>query len=128
MRRRVAVIRLRERRVRRFGRHTHLPRSDVHYWRNKRGQEIDLVVPRRGRPPLAIECKASANDFDPRNLRAFHQLYPDGVFRVAAIDVERPFEKTFGDLTVGFRGLAGLMDELIATSGRRREKTTERAG
>ena len=100
--------------------HTHLPRSGVHYWRNKRGQEVDLVVPRRGRSPLAIECKASANEFDPRNLRAFHQLYPDAVLRVVAIDVERPFEKAFGDFTVGFRGLAGLIEDLIAASGRGR--------
>ncbi len=105
--------------------HTHLPRSGVHYWRNKRGHEVDLVVPRRGRPPLAIECKASANDFDPRNLRAFHQLYPDSALRVVAIDVERPFEKTFGDFEVGFRGLAGLMAELIAGSGRGRASGVE---
>ena len=98
--------------------HTHLPRRSVHYWRNKRGQEVDLVVPRRGRPPLAIECKASANDFDPRNLGAFRQLYPDSALRVVAIDVERSFEKTFGEFTVGFRGLAGLIEELVAASGR----------
>jgi len=77
-------------------------------------------VPRRGRPPLAIECKTSANDFDPKNLRAFHQLYPDSALRVVAIDVDRPFEKTFGEVEVGFRGLAGLMEELIAASGRRK--------
>ncbi len=108
--------------------HAHLPRSDVHYWRNKRGQEVDLVVPRRGRSPLAIECKASANDFDPRNLRSFHQLYPEAVLRVVAIDVERPFEKAFGDLTVGFRGLAGMREELIAANGRRGARTVEGAG
>ncbi len=35
----------------------------VHYWRNKAGHEVDFVVKQRGRPPLAIECKWSADGF-----------------------------------------------------------------
>ena len=53
-----------------------LQRRDIHYWRDKRGHEIDFVLTRRGAEPVAIECKWSADAFQPRSLRAFRRHYP----------------------------------------------------
>ncbi|HXX94054.1 MAG TPA: ATP-binding protein, partial [Planctomycetota bacterium] len=36
------------------------PESEVRYWRDKRGREVDFILPSRGGPVLAIECKWSA--------------------------------------------------------------------
>jgi uncharacterized protein len=38
---------------------------EVFYWRDKRGYEVDFVIATHRRGPAAIECKWSANNFDP---------------------------------------------------------------
>ena len=37
----------------------------IHYWRNKRGNEVDFVLAGREKKPIAIECKWSAVQFSP---------------------------------------------------------------
>lgn len=85
---------------------------DVLYWRDKRGHEIDFVVAGRGRPPVAIECKWSAAEFDPDNLKRFRERYPEGDSLVAAADVERPFIRNYKGIDVKFVSLTGLIDAL----------------
>lgn len=92
--------------------HAHLSPRSLHYWRSKHGQEIDLVVARRGRPPIAIECRWTSNDFDPRNLKAFRRRYPEGTSLVVANDVDRPFARRYGEVAVRFVGLRGLIEEV----------------
>jgi len=77
----------------------------VAYWRDKRGHEVDFVLARRRSKPLAIECKWSADSFDPTNLRAFRDQHPAGENIVVAQDVERAFSRTFGELRVRFESL-----------------------
>lgn len=89
----------------------------VLYWRDKRGHEVDFVWVRRGREPVAIECKWSGDDFDPTNLRAFRSRYPDGENVVVAQDVERTFTRTYGGIRVRFEGLPSLARR-IAKKGR----------
>jgi predicted AAA+ superfamily ATPase len=51
----------------------------LHYWRDKRGHEVDLVVARPGRDPVAIECEWSQTHADAlRGVAAFRRSYPDG--------------------------------------------------
>jgi uncharacterized protein len=78
---------------------------DVGYWRDKRGHEVDFVLDRRGKKPLAIECKWSADRFDPTNLRAFRQQHREGDNVVVAHDIERAFSRKIGDLKVRFESL-----------------------
>lgn len=78
---------------------------DVAYWRDKRGHEVDFVLARRCKKPLAIECKWSADNFDPTNLRAFRQQHPEGENVVVAQDVGRAFSRTVGGLHVRFDSL-----------------------
>ena len=85
---------------------------NVMYWRDKRGHEIDFVVAGRGRPPMAIECKWSATEFDPGNLKRFRERYPEGDSLVVAADVEKPFVRNYKGIEVIFVSLTGLIDAL----------------
>jgi predicted AAA+ superfamily ATPase len=87
---------------------------NVLYWRDKRGHEIDFVVSERGRPPVAIECKWSATDFDPHNLKRFRERYPEGDSLVAAADVGKPFVRNYKGIEVTFVSLPGLIGALAS--------------
>lgn len=96
--------------------HAHLQTRDVRYWRDKRGHEIDFVVARRGRPPIAIECKWSTAEFDTRNARAFLAQYPHATVVVVARDVTRRLTRRDGDISITYVRLS----ELLAMLGRNR--------
>jgi len=89
--------------------HARLQTRAVGYWRDKRGHEVDFVLARRGRPPLAIECKATSANFDAAGLAAFRRAHPEGLNLVVAPDVKRPFTETHAGLRVEFTGLDGLI-------------------
>ena len=86
-------------------------KRDLHYWRDKRGHEVDFVTLRRGKP-VAIECKWRADGFDPRNLYAFRKAYPDGENFVVASDTERSYQRRDGDLQYRFVSLPDLVRRL----------------
>ncbi len=92
--------------------HAHLGSRAIHYWRTKRGAEIDFVLTPRDGPPTAIECKWSASAVDLGGVRAFRNRYPKGPNLVVAADVDEPYGRRFGDLTVRFVSLPGLIREL----------------
>lgn len=90
--------------------HAQRQRRDVHYWRNKRGLEIDFVLPGTGdAPPTVIECKRNGDEFDPAAIAAFRASYPGKANYVVAMDVRRPYEHRYDDLTVRFLGLPDLI-------------------
>jgi predicted AAA+ superfamily ATPase len=78
---------------------------DVPYWRDKCGHEVDFVLAASRQGPMAIECKWSADSFDPLNLRAFRSQHPRGDNVVVAHDVKRAFNRRYGDLRVRFESL-----------------------
>ncbi|HVA18555.1 MAG TPA: DUF4143 domain-containing protein [Solirubrobacteraceae bacterium] len=93
--------------------HGRLQRRAVRYWRNKRGAEVDFVVPRRGEGgPIAIECKWKAGSFDPAALLAFRRLYPQGESFVVASDVERAYTRTCSGAQIDFVSLEDLIARL----------------
>src|SRR6185312_9588695 len=92
--------------------HARLQSRRLNYWRDKHGHEVDFVCVRRGRPPVAIECKWSADSFDPAALRAFALHYPKAECFVVAQDVERAAARRYGDLRVTFVGLDALVKVL----------------
>lgn len=92
--------------------HGRLQTRRIHYWRDKQGHEVDFVIPRRGQPPLAVECKWSADDFDAAALRAFARRYPRAEACVVAHDVERSYARRYEDLEVQFVGLEQLVQRL----------------
>lgn len=54
------------------------PDRPIRYWRDKRGHEIDFVIPGARGAVDAIECKWNADAFDPGSLVAFRQRHPLG--------------------------------------------------
>ena len=92
--------------------HAHLQTRDIRYWRDKRGHEVDFVWAKHGEEPVAIECKWSASDFDPSNVKAFRYQYPSGETFVVAHDVTRAYRREYGDLHVRFVGLRHLVQHL----------------
>jgi len=89
-----------------------LQTRDVNYWRDKRGHEVDFVYLRRGHQPIAIECKWSADEFDPRNIVAFRNHHPGGENYVVSADIERSFAKKRRDLTFRFVRLETMIKKL----------------
>ena len=92
--------------------HGNMQTRNINYWRTKQGKEIDFILKRRGKPPVAIECKFSADEFSPGNLRIFRRRYPEGVNLVVSADVDRPFTREIDGLKVRFVGLSGLINKL----------------
>jgi predicted AAA+ superfamily ATPase len=92
--------------------HRRLQSRDIRYWRDKKQCEIDFVIARRGKPPIAIECKWSADGFDARNLAAFRKLHPAGENFVVSRDVKRPYRDNLAGLAVQFVGLEVLIARL----------------
>lgn len=84
----------------------------VNYWRDKHHHEMDFVLARRGRHPIAIECKWSASGFDAKNLRSFRHQYPEGENWLVAHDVDRPYERKVDDMRVEFMGIGDLAGKL----------------
>lgn len=79
-----------------------LQTRNVRYWRDKNGHEIDFVLAGRRSAPVAIECKSRAADFDPRALRHFRSMYPDGANLVAVLDLKEPYRRRIDGLEVRF--------------------------
>jgi len=96
--------------------HAHLQTRRINYWRDKQGHEVDFVLVRRGRAPIAIECKWSANHFDATPLKAFAARYPKAEHFVVAQDVDRGYKKRFGDLQVNITSLDNFIRYLTKAS------------
>jgi len=92
--------------------HALRPPHRISYWRDKRGHEVDFVHVRRGAPPTVLECKWSADSFDPRNLAAFRRQYPGGENYVVAQDVDRSYTRKFGGEAVKFLSISSLHKKL----------------
>ncbi|MGH7565173.1 MAG: ATP-binding protein [Gemmatimonadota bacterium] len=90
-----------------------LQHRELRYWRNKRGAEVDFVLPRRGRgQPIAVECKWTAESFDEGPLTAFRLLYPKGDNFVVARDVDVTYVRTYDGLRIQFVSLQDLIARL----------------
>jgi len=87
--------------------------SEIRYWRDKRGHEVDFVITRKGKAPIAVECKWSSDRFDPSNLNVFRKLYPQGENYVVAQDVTRSFRREHNDVSVLFLSIEAFIDILV---------------
>jgi uncharacterized protein len=85
----------------------------VHFWRDKQQREIDFVVPRGRGLCDAIECKWSADRFEPRGLRAFRALHPRGRnFVVTPARGEEGYTRMIDGREVRYVGTAELRREM----------------
>jgi len=96
----------------------HAGRSRVHYWRTKHGNEVDFVVTASTQAPMVVECKWTADQFDPAGVQAFRRRYPHGPNLVVASDVGDAFSKHYGPIRVRFVGLPTLSAALRPSRAR----------
>jgi hypothetical protein len=87
---------------------SHLQSPIVRYWRDKRGHEVNFVLALRGRKPLTVECKWKAEQFEPENLMAFRNRYPEGQNWIVCQDVDLSHSRSYDRLKVDFIGLREL--------------------
>lgn len=92
--------------------HARLQTRQICYWRDKRGHEVDFIIPRRGSSCIIIECKWKAAEKDYRNLEAFLRHYPDSETYVVSHDIQRTISRTIGVSKVHFVSLAGLIEAI----------------
>lgn len=79
------------------------------YWRDKRHHEVDFIWEKKRKELIAIECKWSADLFEPSSLKAFRRLYKNGKNYVIANDVKRTFRREYNGLIVEFVSLEQLI-------------------
>jgi len=99
--------------------HSQLQTPRIHYWRDKKGHEVDFILALRNKKPIAIECKWTAGHFDLVNLKAFRHHYPDGPNWVICHDVDREYTRSFDKIKVDFLGLPGLTRRIQSLLARR---------
>jgi len=88
----------------------HYQTLKINYWRNKQHHEIDFIVQMHERTqPIAIECKWSANKFDPKNLIVFRRHYPEGKNFVVARDIDKTYTRNYNGIDVVFVSLDNLI-------------------
>ena len=93
--------------------------EQVFYWRDKQQREVDFVVQRARDACDAIECKWSAESFEPRALVAFREHAPGGRNFVVCGTVASPYTRTLGGHEVRFLGATDLGVELGGASAPR---------
>lgn len=90
-----------------------LPEVEVRHWRDKRHREIDLVVLKHGRPPIAVECKWSRSTSSGLDgLAAFRRSYPEGASFVVTADTDRAQAGRVGETDFEWVGLRDLIDRI----------------
>ena len=80
----------------------------IRYWRDKREREVDFVLPVSDRCVDIVEAKWNADAFEPKNLRAFRSLYPEGRNIVISHQAQPAFTRDCGGLSVIYSGLPDL--------------------
>ncbi len=81
----------------------------VHYWRDKKGHEVDFVLSPRGEKPILVEAKWSDSDFDSTSLQTFRQLYPGTKNLVVCSNITESYLRKFATVKVQFVNLTQLL-------------------
>jgi predicted AAA+ superfamily ATPase len=84
----------------------------IHYWRDKSGHEVDLVLAHPSNRLTAVEAKWAAASFDPSSLIAMRRKYPDGSNFAVCQDTRKRYTRGFQDIRVQFVNLDDLTAEL----------------
>ena len=89
-------------------------RNMAYYWRNKKGFEVDYIIPLKNKSQVAIECKWSAKSFDAQNIAVFRKSYHSGDNIVVAHDVENEILKEINGIKIRFMNLKDFEEYLVS--------------
>jgi predicted AAA+ superfamily ATPase len=76
--------------------------SQIFYWRDKSGHEIDFVLKDKGGRVHAVECKVNASHFDAKTLQYFRSHYPEGDNYVITPFLKESYSLTHGIVKVNY--------------------------
>lgn len=79
--------------------------TNLYYWRDKSGREIDFIIKEPGQHIHTVECKINPEQFNSKSLIVFRSLYPDGDNYVISPYVKIPYKRNFQKLTVNYCSL-----------------------
>jgi len=86
----------------------HLQTRSINYWRDKSGAEIDFVIRGKENAVHAIECKFSISPNTltqksiAKNFEVFRSHYTIGENYVVGFNIDPPFTRKFGDISITF--------------------------
>jgi hypothetical protein len=84
--------------------------SNLFYWRDKSGREVDFVIKGSRQKADAIECKINPDRLHPASLGIFRSLYPEGRNFVVSPNIKSAYQRRYGDLRVNFIPIQGLYE------------------
>jgi len=84
---------------------TAINETDLYYWRNKSGREIDFIIRAPEQRVHAVECKINPEYLDSKSLISFRSLYPEGDNYVISPLVKIPYKRKHHHLTVNYLSL-----------------------
>jgi len=82
--------------------------SDLRYWRDKSGREIDFVVKDRENRVHTIECKINPDQWNQKSLLAFRAAYPEGKNYVISPNIRITYQRRHDNLNVTYCSLSDL--------------------
>jgi len=82
--------------------------SNLYYWRDKSGREIDFIVRKQGRQVHAIECKINPDHFEPKSFIAFRTLYPEGENHIVSPVIKVPYRRRHNEMVFKYSSLIHL--------------------
>lgn len=86
----------------------HLDSSNLYYWRDKSGREIDFVIKGKGKSLHAVECKINPDRYEIKSLNAFRELYPNGENYVVSPNVKNAYKRKLKDHTINYCSLRNM--------------------
>ena len=84
--------------------------SQLYYWRDKSGREIDFIINRKHDSVDAIECKINPDQFNPKSLLHFRTQYPKGNNYLISPLVKIPYSRKHQTLSVQYHTLGHFPD------------------
>jgi len=82
-----------------------LPQSNIYYWRDKSGREIDFVIVSSSSKVHTIECKINPDQFESKALRAFRSVYPEGKNLVICPKMKQFYSRRLDGMVIHFSSL-----------------------
>ncbi len=83
----------------------------IQYWRTKNQMEVDFIIPAKRDVTHTIECKWSANAFDPAAVISFRKHNPQGKNIVVCEKIQTPSRKTIKGLVFQFYSISELRSQ-----------------
>ena len=83
--------------------------SNIYYWRDKSNREIDFIIKAPREKVHTIECKINPDQFDPKTLRVFRSLYPEGDNFLISPRIKQSCKRRYDDLIVNLCSLNDLL-------------------